>query len=88
MSTRFIVSSPARMTLCRTCLLRSIVATRPHHRPIHLSTLEKRREAQEAWDQRAEKIKNGEETHLWDNFRERGYVKDIAGYVDSPFILL
>ncbi|KAI0450545.1 tRNA synthetase class I [Xylaria acuta] len=76
-------SGAARMTLCRTCLLRSAAAGRQHRRPIHLGTLEKQRAAQEAWDQRAEKIKNGEEPHLWDGFKERGYVKDIAGTDDQ-----
>ncbi|KAI0810020.1 tyrosyl-tRNA synthetase [Xylaria sp. FL0064] len=74
-----LVSSPARRTLCRTCLLRSVTATRQHRRPIHLGTLEKRRLALEEWDQKAERIKNGEEVNLWDSFKERGYVKDIAG---------
>ncbi|KAI0905499.1 tRNA synthetase class I [Ustulina deusta] len=73
------VPSSARPTLCRTCLLRSVAATRQHRRPIHLSTLEKRRLAQESWDQRARRIKNRQEPCLWDSFKERGYVKDIAG---------
>ncbi|KAI0188194.1 hypothetical protein EV127DRAFT_392342 [Xylaria flabelliformis] len=72
-------SGVPRTTLCRTCLLRSMAASRQHRRPIHLSTLEKRRLAQEAWDQKAERIKNGVEPNLWDIFKERGYVKDIAG---------
>ncbi|KAI0436432.1 tRNA synthetase class I [Xylaria telfairii] len=81
MSTRLLrtVSSTARMTLCRTCLLRSMAAGRQQRRPIHLSTLEKQRLAREDWDRRAEKIENGEAAHLWDSFKERGYVKDIAG---------
>ncbi|TGJ88265.1 hypothetical protein E0Z10_g459 [Xylaria hypoxylon] len=85
MSTRVFrsVSSPSRMTLCRTCLLRSMTATRQHRRPLHLSTIEKQRKAQEAWDLRAKKIENGEEMDLWDNFKERGYVKDIAGTDDQ-----
>ncbi|KAI1424900.1 tRNA synthetase class I [Xylaria sp. FL1777] len=72
-------SGPARTTLCRACLVRSIAATRQQRRPIHLTTLAKRRAAEEAWDEKAERIKNGEEQNLWDGFRERGYVKDIAG---------
>ncbi|KAI1749799.1 tRNA synthetase class I [Xylaria castorea] len=76
-------SGVAPMTLCRTCVLRSMTASRQHRRPIHLGTLEKQRLAQESWDQRAEKIQNGEETHLWDSFKERGYVKDIAGTDDQ-----
>ncbi|KAI0505647.1 tRNA synthetase class I [Xylaria bambusicola] len=72
-------SSLSRRNLCRTCLLRSIAAPRQHRRPLHLSTIAKRDAAQEAWDQRAERIKNGEEPNLWTSFKERGYVKDIAG---------
>ncbi|KAI0975157.1 tRNA synthetase class I [Xylaria arbuscula] len=85
MSTRILqlVSSPARRTLCRTCLLRSIAATPHQRRPLHLSTIEKRRLAKEAWDRKAERIKNGEETNLWDTFKERGYIKDIAGTDDQ-----
>ncbi|RYC53680.1 hypothetical protein CHU98_g12529, partial [Xylaria longipes] len=85
MSTRVLrtVSGAARTMLCRTCLLRSMAASRQHRRPIHLSTLERRRVAQEAWDRKAEKIKNGEEPNLWDSFRERGYVKDFAGTNDQ-----
>ncbi|KAI1314066.1 tRNA synthetase class I [Xylaria venustula] len=81
MSTRILqlASNPARRTLCRTCLLRSIAATRQQCRPIHLGTLSKRRLAEEAWEERAERIKNGKEASLWDTFKERGYVKDIAG---------
>ncbi|RWA14437.1 hypothetical protein EKO27_g645 [Xylaria grammica] len=85
MSTRALrsVSSSARVTLCRTCLLRSIAATRQHRRPLHLGTIEKRRLAQESWDIKAEKIKNGQQQHLWDKFKERGYIKDIAGTEDQ-----
>ncbi|KAI8623215.1 tRNA synthetase class I [Xylariaceae sp. FL1651] len=79
----FPISSIARMTLCKTCLHRSIAASRQHRRPLHLSTIEKQRAAQEAWDLRAEKIKNGEEPHIWDSFKERGYIKDIAGTDDQ-----
>ncbi|KAI2638398.1 tRNA synthetase class I [Xylaria nigripes] len=73
------IPSPAWMTLCRTCLLRSVAANRPPRRSIHLATLRKRELAQEQWDARAIKIKKGEEPNLWEVFKERGYVKDIAG---------
>ncbi|KAI1181842.1 tyrosyl-tRNA synthetase [Nemania serpens] len=74
------LGSPAPTRLCRTCLLRRLAANRQQHRrPIHLSTLAKRRAAEEAWQLRASKIKTGEEPHLWDMFKARGYVKDIAG---------
>lgn len=74
------VSSAAPKTLCRACLIRSITANRQQRRPIHLSTLAKRKEADDYWAARAERIKQGEEPNLWDIFKERGYVKDIAGY--------
>ncbi|KAI1827106.1 tRNA synthetase class I [Xylaria intraflava] len=73
------ISKPAWMTLCRPCLLRSMARNREYSRPIHLSTLKKRADAEEAWKLRAQKVKNGEEPHLWDIFKERGYVKDTAG---------
>ena len=60
-----------------------MAATCQQRRPIHLSTLAKRKAAQEAWDLKAQRIKNGEEANLWHIFKERGYVKDIAGYGDS-----
>ncbi|KAI1157481.1 tRNA synthetase class I [Nemania serpens] len=76
--------SAAPTRLCRTCLLRCLAASRQQHRrPLHLSTLAKRRAAQEDWDRRAEKIKNGEEAHLWDLFKARGFVKDMAGTDDQ-----
>ncbi|KAI0427524.1 tRNA synthetase class I [Xylaria sp. FL1042] len=78
-----LASSPAHRMLCRTCLLRSVTAARQQHRPIHLSTLEKRRLAKEAWDLKAERIQNWEEPNLWDSLKERGYVKDIAGTDDQ-----
>ncbi|KAK5637219.1 hypothetical protein RRF57_012931 [Xylaria bambusicola] len=73
-------SSLSRRNLCRTCLLRPIAAPHQHRRPLHLSTIAKRNAAQEAWDLKAERIKNGEEPNLWNIFKERGYIKDIAGY--------
>ncbi|GAP91632.2 putative tyrosyl-tRNA synthetase [Rosellinia necatrix] len=37
----------------------------------------------EAWAEKAERIRKGEEENLWDTFRARGYVKDIAGTDDQ-----
>ncbi|KAI1809523.1 tRNA synthetase class I [Poronia punctata] len=68
----------ARTTLCRSCL-RSLTVNRQPRRLLHLSTIKKREDAQAAWDAKAKKIEKGEEPHLWDNFKERGYVKDTAG---------
>lgn len=50
---------------------------------MHLSTLAKARAAAEAWDLRAKKIADGEEPHLWDLFKARGFVKDMAGTDDQ-----
>ncbi|KAI0204408.1 tRNA synthetase class I [Astrocystis sublimbata] len=85
MSSRFLrtASSAARMTLCRSCFLRSMAASRQQRRPLHLGTIEKRRHADEAWAEKAKRIERGEERHLWDSFRERGFVKDTAGTDDQ-----
>ncbi|KAL8392638.1 hypothetical protein RB595_002726 [Gaeumannomyces hyphopodioides] len=48
-----------------------------------LKYLEKMRVAQEAWDLKAERIKNGAETGLWDLLESRGFIKDIAGNRDQ-----
>ncbi|KAI1174803.1 tRNA synthetase class I [Nemania sp. FL0916] len=77
-----LAAGDARMTLCRACLARRLVAncpSRQQRRPIHKSVLEKRRMANEAWDQKAALIKEGKHPNLWHDFKERGYVKDIAG---------
>ncbi|EJT80375.1 tyrosyl-tRNA synthetase [Gaeumannomyces tritici R3-111a-1] len=43
---------------------------------------EKMRLAQVEWDLRAEKIKDGTETGLWDLLESRGFIKDVAGNRD------
>ena len=49
-------------------------------RAISESYLKKVAEGEERWAQRAERIQNGEEPHMWDILEERGFVKDVAGY--------
>ena len=44
-----------------------------------MRTIAKRQQAELEWKRRAEAIDRGEETHLWDVLKERGYVKDVAG---------
>ncbi|KAI0845653.1 hypothetical protein F5Y00DRAFT_163534 [Daldinia vernicosa] len=66
-------------TLCRRCLLKSLAARRQQTRSVSTSFLEKQAEAKEIWDKRAKLIQEGKIPHLWDMFKERGYVKDIAG---------
>ncbi|KAM0335262.1 hypothetical protein ACHAQA_000306 [Verticillium albo-atrum] len=46
---------------------------------IHLKTLQKRDDAAQEWEEKAEAIKNGKAQNLWDIFEERGFVKDVAG---------
>ncbi|KAI0160768.1 tRNA synthetase class I [Xylariaceae sp. FL1272] len=86
MATRVLLSAARRTgtsapitTLCRSCLLKSLAATRESRRSIHESTLAKRRKAVEDWAAKKVRIEEGKEKHLWDEFKERGYIKDIAG---------
>ncbi|KAI0004040.1 hypothetical protein F4779DRAFT_600328 [Xylariaceae sp. FL0662B] len=78
-STLFPSSYNARSTLCRRCLLLSLASRKPQRRSIGLKYLAKQDEAERHWLEKAELIKEGKEPHLWDMFKERGYVKDIAG---------
>ncbi|KAG5942006.1 hypothetical protein E4U60_007552 [Claviceps pazoutovae] len=48
-------------------------------RGISTSYLEKMNAAEERWEEKAERIRNGEERHVLDVLEERGYVKDITG---------
>ncbi|KAI0881301.1 uncharacterized protein GGS22DRAFT_172880 [Annulohypoxylon maeteangense] len=66
-------------TLCRRSLLQSFAGRRQQTRCISLKVLARREEAARRWDERAELIREGKLPHLWDTFKERGYVKDIAG---------
>lgn len=52
-------------------------------RGIATSYLEKVAEGEKRWEERAVKIQNGEQPHVWDILDERGYIKDVAGYVVS-----
>ncbi|KAK7748289.1 tyrosyl-tRNA synthetase [Diatrype stigma] len=71
-------NSPLR--LCRQCLHRRAVTSRqPQRRFLGLKVIEKRRLAQLEWSEKAQAIKYGTEPHLWDIFKERGYIKDVAG---------
>ncbi|KAI1652651.1 hypothetical protein F4813DRAFT_377256 [Daldinia decipiens] len=67
------------LNLCRRCLLKSLAAGRQQTRSISTSYLDKQAEAKKMWDERAQLIQEGKLPHLWDMFKERGYVKDIAG---------
>ncbi|KAK7983190.1 hypothetical protein PG989_010592 [Apiospora arundinis] len=73
-------SAAARSTLCRRCLnLRTTGATPQQVRSISLRYQEKTRLAAEEWAARAAQIDAGEVKGLWDIFKERGFVKDLAG---------
>jgi len=41
--------------------------------------IEKVREAEDAWQARAQRIKAGEIQNTWDLLEERGFIKDITG---------
>lgn len=72
----------SRSTLCRQCLRLKAHLPSPHQkRQITQNVLLKREQAEEAWNRKAEQIKNGDTYNLWDVFKARGYVKDIAGCV-------
>ncbi|KAI8964578.1 hypothetical protein F5Y11DRAFT_355466 [Daldinia sp. FL1419] len=70
-------------SLCRRCLLKSLATRRQQTRFISTTFLEKKQEAKDMWDEQAVLIKEGKASHLWDIFKERGYVKDIAGTDDQ-----
>lgn len=50
-------------------------------RGISTSYLEKVKEGEQRWMERADKIQNGEVSHAWDVLAERGFIKDVAGFV-------
>lgn len=78
-----------RGTVCRSCLLPAARTTRTaktattgapaQRRHISQGFIRKTAEAQEAWDRRADAIREGKQRNLWDILEERGYVKDTAG---------
>ncbi|KAK6949569.1 hypothetical protein Daesc_009652 [Daldinia eschscholtzii] len=70
-------------TLCRRCLIRSLAARRQQTRSIATTFLEKQEEARKIWEEKAEQIKAGKAPHIWDTFKERGFIKDIAGTEDQ-----
>lgn len=45
--------------------------------------LEKQADAEKAWLERAQEIKDGTRVHLFDEFEQRGFVKDIVGWVKA-----
>lgn len=50
---------------------------------ISTSWLEKQDEAKRKWEERAKLIEEGKIQHIWDTFKDRGYVKDLAGTEDQ-----
>ncbi|KAK7986933.1 tyrosyl-tRNA synthetase [Apiospora saccharicola] len=73
-------SAGARSTLCRRCLNPRLAgSTSQQIRSISMRVQEKRKAADEAWAARAAQIDAGEVKNLWDIFKERGFVKDLAG---------
>lgn len=74
-----------RRGIWHTCCRAQVTPPGNVPRWIHLKTLKKREEAAKQWDERADAILRGEATNLWDVFEERGFVKDIAGFVVASF---
>ena len=69
-----------RGPVCRRCLLtntRGVASIQ--HRNISQGFIRKTNEAEEAWQRRAEEIKEGKVQNTWDLLEERGYIKDTAG---------
>ncbi len=60
------------------CLI-SIQSLRRGARGITQKRLEKIADSEKEWTARAEQIKVGERTHVWDVLNDRGFVKDVAG---------
>ncbi|KAI1105784.1 hypothetical protein F4804DRAFT_111749 [Jackrogersella minutella] len=73
----------APQTLCRRCLLQPLTVIRQQTRSISQSWLKTQEEAKAAWDRQAELIYEGKLPHLWDQLKERGFVKDTAGTDDQ-----
>ncbi|KAM0287976.1 hypothetical protein ACHAQH_000043 [Verticillium albo-atrum] len=73
------LSGKCQRSIWRRCNTRFAPLSLQTPRWIHLKTLQKRDDAAQEWDEKAEAIKNGEARNLWDIFEERGFVKDVAG---------
>ncbi|UNI23368.1 Tyrosine--tRNA ligase [Purpureocillium takamizusanense] len=52
-------------------------------RGIATSYLRKVGEGERRWEERAQRIQDGEQRHVWDVLDERGYIKDVAGNTDK-----
>ncbi|KAH7319973.1 hypothetical protein B0I35DRAFT_224633 [Stachybotrys elegans] len=57
--------------------------TSTQRRSISSSWIEKTRDGEQRWKERAQMIQDGKVPHVWDLLEERGYIKDIAGKPDS-----
>lgn len=67
------------MSACERALSPIFIQTRG----IAQSYLAKVEAAKEDWAKRAEDIEAGRKEHVWDTFTERGFLKDVAGYVPT-----
>ncbi|KAI3399913.1 hypothetical protein diail_5069 [Diaporthe ilicicola] len=81
---------PARAALCRDCLSLSLSLSlksrsrapsllHSHKRWLGLKTIQKRKDAEQAWQARAKEIQTGTAKHLFDELQDRGFVKDLVG---------
>lgn len=69
-----------RRNICSRCArVPAVQLLQNQQRWITQKVLEKRKNAELDWENRAELIKKGEVPHIWDLFEERGFIKDVAG---------
>ncbi|KAK4094639.1 Tyrosyl-tRNA synthetase [Purpureocillium lilacinum] len=52
-------------------------------RGIATSYLRKVADGERRWEERAQRIQDGEQRHVWDVLDERGYIKDVAGNTEK-----
>ncbi|KAF3764700.1 tyrosine--trna ligase precursor, mitochondrial (cyt-18) [Cryphonectria parasitica EP155] len=73
-------SLPARALLCRDCLwARTLKSAFPQRRWVGTKFMAKLVAADEDWRHMAQEISQGRRTHIFDEFEERGFVKDVVG---------
>lgn len=69
---------PARALMCRDCL-KTVLPGQSQKRWIGTKYLEKMRLADVDWAAQAAAIQSGKTKHLFDEFEDRGFIKDLVG---------
>lgn len=70
---------PARAVVCRDCLKTLLPVGGFQKRWIGTKYLEKMRLAENDWMEKAAEIKAGTKKNLFDEFEDRGLIKDVVG---------